>query len=215
VGPPRQAEMQARCSSGLLRKIFLEYKTHDCACRHELAVNGLTDPRLRFQDITTLGQGGFGTVYRSRCNKTRKEYAIKTAKPVSSDCWKEGRSSVWRRLVFRNLYSLPKVWRWCRDRYVYAWGKLLLLLLLLLLWIFGAGSVDIVLTITHRHHLLRGHKTRHALAYRHVVLCGFNRGSTKHANRSANIYKRKHNLIIFGVRRKNDSPRTSMWYHGH
>ena len=124
VGPPRQAEMQARCSPGLLRKIFLEYKTHDCACRHELAVNGLTDPRLRFQDITTLGQGGFGTVYRSRCNKTRKEYAIKTAKPVSSDCWKEGRSSVWRRLVFRNLYSLPKVWRWCRDRYVYAWGKI-------------------------------------------------------------------------------------------
>ena len=103
--------MQARCYPGLVRQIFLEQKTCDCACRRELAANGLTNPKLRFEDIATLGEGGFGTVYRGRCRKTLKTYAIKTIKPVSSDGWKEGCFSVWRQWFPEAFVSLRKVSR--------------------------------------------------------------------------------------------------------
>lgn len=84
-GPPRQGDMHARWSSGLLRHIYIMQASRGaCACRRELAANGLTHARQRFEDTAVLGQGAFGVVHRGRCKRTKKEYAIKTTKPVSS-----------------------------------------------------------------------------------------------------------------------------------
>ena len=75
--------MQGRCFPGQLRRIYRFLKSRACACTRELAANGLINTHQRYDDIVLLGQGGFGTVHRGRCKKTRKEYAIKTSKAVS------------------------------------------------------------------------------------------------------------------------------------
>ena len=84
AGPPKHIDTQAQWSPGLLRAIYMQSKRDACACRRELAANGLTHARLRFKDTAVLGQGAFGIVHRGRCKKMKKDYAIKTAKPVSA-----------------------------------------------------------------------------------------------------------------------------------
>lgn len=76
-------DTQARWAPGLLRDIYVYSKRGACACKRELAANGVTHARRRFKDTALLGKGAFGIVHRGRCKKTKKEYAIKTTKPVS------------------------------------------------------------------------------------------------------------------------------------
>lgn len=56
-----------------------------CACKRELAENGLAKPFERFEDMKVLGQGGFGIVHRGRCKLTKTVFAIKLFKPVSCE----------------------------------------------------------------------------------------------------------------------------------
>eukprot|EP00904_Undaria_pinnatifida_P013167 jgi/Undpi1/8981/HiC_scaffold_26.g11442.m1 len=77
VGFPRQADMLARWSAGLLRDISLAIKAHDCACKREFAANALTQNRTRFENMTPIGEGAFGLIRRAWCLKTKKEYAVK------------------------------------------------------------------------------------------------------------------------------------------
>lgn len=72
--------------------------------------------------------------------------------------------------------------------------------------------VDIVLTITHRQQLVHGHKARHALSYRRVVLCGPNQSSANATNRSAmkitkprNVYLRSTTKIVIQSARLHDT----------
>lgn len=75
--------IMARWSPGILRALFMANKEDVCACRREMAANGLKNPKERFEDVNVLGVGGFGVVRRGRCKKTRKQYAIKMTKKVS------------------------------------------------------------------------------------------------------------------------------------
>lgn len=85
-------EIQTRWAPGTLRDLFLMKQKDVCACRREMAENGLKHPRQRFEDVAILGEGAFGVVRRGRCKKTHKQYAIKLTLPVSYDGWKERRS---------------------------------------------------------------------------------------------------------------------------
>ena len=80
-----------RWTPGTLRNLFLMKKEDVCACKRELAVNGLKNPKQRFDNVAILGEGGYGVVRRGRCKITRKQYAIKLTSPVSCGGWKEGR----------------------------------------------------------------------------------------------------------------------------
>lgn len=85
AGPPRLHEILARWTPGVLQDAHMYGKRGACACKRELAVNGLADPKERFADIKVLGQGGFGVVYSGRCKRTQTLYAIKKVLPVSCE----------------------------------------------------------------------------------------------------------------------------------
>lgn len=89
--PLRVMEIQTRWAPGTLRDLFLMKQKDVCACRREMAVNGLKHPRQRFEDVAILGEGAFGVVRRGKCKRTHKQYAIKLTLPVSYDGWKEGK----------------------------------------------------------------------------------------------------------------------------
>ena len=83
AGPLRVMALRDRWCPGTLRDLFMSKKEDACACRRELAANGLTHLQLRFEDVVILGEGGFGTVRRGRCKKTKKNYAVKMSSVVS------------------------------------------------------------------------------------------------------------------------------------
>lgn len=82
MGPPRQAIICALWLPGDLRQIFIAKKMGDCACKRELAANGLVNLEQRFENPVILGQGGYGAVHRVTCKTTGRKYAIKKAKEV-------------------------------------------------------------------------------------------------------------------------------------
>ena len=56
------------------RDMHMHGKICACACRRELAANGLNHVQRRFEDtVVVLKRRGFGIVYRGRFKKTRPE----------------------------------------------------------------------------------------------------------------------------------------------
>ena len=82
AGPLRYADLEARWTPGMLRDIVMQEQRDACACTRELAANGLSHVQQRFENSTVLGKGAFGIVHQGLCKRTRKEYAVKTAKIV-------------------------------------------------------------------------------------------------------------------------------------
>lgn len=80
----------ARRTPGDLRDAHMHGKQGACACKRELAENGLAKPTERFYDTKVLGRGAFGIVHRGRCKKTNAVYAVKRALPVSCELYYDG-----------------------------------------------------------------------------------------------------------------------------
>lgn len=78
-------QILARWYPGVLRDAHMQGRKGACACKRELAINGLARPKERFEDTEVLGEGGYGIVHRGRCKNTKTVYAIKTVKPVSCE----------------------------------------------------------------------------------------------------------------------------------
>lgn len=58
----------------ILRDMHMHGKKCACACRRELAANGLNHVQRRFEDtVVLLKRRGFGIVYRGHFKKTRPE----------------------------------------------------------------------------------------------------------------------------------------------
>ena len=74
-------------------------KKHECACKREFAANALTQALPRFEEGEILGEGGYGIVCHVVCTQTKKEYAVKTIRPVSCN----GRQETW---AFQCLMAL-------------------------------------------------------------------------------------------------------------
>lgn len=83
AGPPRVFEILTQWNPGFLRDAHIQTKRGASAWERELAVNGLVDPKGRFQDMQVLGKGAFGVVHRAYCKRTKRMFAIKRVLPVS------------------------------------------------------------------------------------------------------------------------------------